>query len=293
LRLLKDELPMRDVRTLQTNLSFGEAPRWRAGEGLYISDIHANRVLLLGVGNALTTVAEFESPVSGLGWLPDGRLLVVSMHDRRLLRRDLDGVFRMHADLADIATWHANDMVVAADGTAYVGNFGFSISPVRSEVRAAHLAKVAPDGEVSIAASELLFPNGAVITPDGRMLVVGESAGRRLTAFSIDAAGELADRRQWAAMPEGAFPDGICLDAEGAIWVASPSSREVLRLREGGEVLERIKTEQLAVAPMLGGPDRRTLFICTAESTDPEFCKANHSARILAVEVDAPGAGLP
>lgn len=284
---------MRDVRTLQTHLSFGEAPRWRPGEGLYFSDIHANRVLLLGLDGTLTTVARFDGPVSGLGWLPDGRLLVVSMHDRRLLRRDHDGAFRLHADLSAVATWHANDMVVAADGTAYVGNFGFSIAPVRSEIRPAHLARVSPDGQVSIAASDLLFPNGAVITPDGRTLVVGESVGRRLTAFSIEADGELTGRREWAAMPDGAFPDGICLDADGAIWVASPVSREVLRLGEGGEVLERLKTEQMAIAPMLGGPDRRTLFICTAESTDPEFCQANHTARLLAVEVDTPGAGLP
>jgi sugar lactone lactonase YvrE len=123
--------------------------------------------------------------------------------------------------------------------------------------------------------------------------VIGESAARRLTAFSIGADGALSERRQWAAMPGSAFPDGICLDAEGAIWVASPSTREVLRLREGGDVLERIETEQMAVAPMLGGADGRTLFICTAESTDPEACKASHTARILAVEVDAPGAGRP
>jgi sugar lactone lactonase YvrE len=255
--------------------------------------MHANRIVLLGPDGALTCVAEFEGPVSGLGWLPDGRLLVVSMHDRRVLRRDADGVFRLHGDLANIATWHANDMVVADDGTAYVGNFGFSISPTRSEVRAAQLAKVRADGEVSIAATELLFPNGAVITPDGRTLVIGESAGRRLTAFAIDDKGELSNRREWAAMPDGAFPDGICLDAEGAIWAASPPSREVLRIREGGEVLDRIETEQMAIAPMLGGEDRRTLFICTAESTDPAFCAANHSARILAVEVDTPGAGRP
>jgi sugar lactone lactonase YvrE len=283
---------MQNVRTLQSGLSFGEAPRWRPGEGLYVSDIHANRVLLLGLDNAVTTVAEFDGPVSGLGWLPDGRLLVVSMHDRRLLRRDADGVFRVHGDLSGIATWHTNDMVVSADGAAYVGNFGFSLTP-RQAVRPAHLAKVTADGKVSIVASELLFPNGAVIVPDGRTLVIGESAGRRLTAFSIDDHGDLGDRREWAAMPEGAFPDGICLDAEGAIWVASPPSREVLRIKEGGEVLDRIPTEQMAIAAMLGGEERRTLFICTAASTDPAFCQADHSARILAVEVDVPGAGLP
>jgi sugar lactone lactonase YvrE len=283
---------MRTVRTLQANLSFGEAPRWMPGEGLYVSDIHANRILLLGLDNAMTTIAQFDGPVSGLGWLPDGRLLVVSMHDRRLLRRDGDGVFRVHGDISGIATWHANDMVVAADGTAYVGNFGFSLTP-RRDVRPAHLAKVTADGKVGIAASDLLFPNGAVITPDGRALVIGESAGRRLTAFSIDDHGDLGDRRDWAKMPDGAFPDGICLDADGAIWVASPSTREVLRIREGGEVLDRIATEQMAIAVMLGGDERRTLFICTAESTDPDLCKADHSARILAVEVDVPGAGLP
>jgi sugar lactone lactonase YvrE len=283
---------MRNVLTLHSNLSFGEAPRWRDGEGLYVSDIHAHRVLLLGLDGGLSAIAAFEGPVSGLGWLPDGRLLVVSMHDRRLLRRDQDGVFRTHGDLSEIATWHANDMVVAADGTAYVGNFGFPLTPVR-EVRPAHLAKVTPEGGVSIAASDLLFPNGAVITPDGRTLIVGESAGRRLTAFTIDAEGGLKARREWAAMPDGAFPDGICLDAEGAIWVASPPTREVLRMKEGGEILERIATEQMAIAPMLGGRDRRTLFICTANSTDPDACKAEPTARILAVDVEVPGAGLP
>ncbi|HEY0649013.1 SMP-30/gluconolactonase/LRE family protein [Phenylobacterium sp.] len=283
---------MGNLRTLQSDLSFGEAPRWRPGEGLYVSDIHANRILRLSEEGGAEVVATFDGPVSGLGWLPDGTLLVVSMHDRRLLRREPGGTFRVHADLSGIATWHANDMVVAADGTAYVGNFGFSLTP-RLEVKPAKLAKVTPDGRASVAAEGLLFPNGSVISPDGRTLIVGESAGRRLTAFTIDDNGELSDQRAWAPMPEGAFPDGICLDAEGAIWVASPPTREVLRIREGGDVLERIPTEQMAIAAMLGGADRRTLFICTADSTDPEYCLANHTARILAVEVDVPGAGYP
>jgi sugar lactone lactonase YvrE len=283
---------MRRLTTLQSGLAFGEAPRWRAGDGLYLSDIHANRVLRVSPDNVLETVAEFDGPVSGLGWLPDGRLLVVSMHDRRLLRRDPDGVFRLHGDLSDIATGHANDMVVAADGAAYVGNFGFSLTP-RDEPRAAHLAKVTPAGEVSIAASGLWFPNGAVITPDGAQLIIGESAARRLSAFAIDADGNLSDRREWAPMPDGAFPDGICLDADGAAWVASPASREVLRIAEGGAVLERIETEQMAIAVMLGGEDRKTLFVCTAESTEPDFCIANRTARLLATEVEVAGAGRP
>jgi sugar lactone lactonase YvrE len=282
---------MRTLTTLQAGLAFGEAPRWRE-DGLYLSDIHDNRVLVLRPGGDLREVARFAGPVSGLGWLPDGRMLVVSMHDRRVLRRDRDGTFREHADLSGIATWHANDMVVDAAGGAYVGNFGFSLTP-RREVKAAKLAWIGPDGAVTEAADDLLFPNGMVIAPDGRTLVVGESAARRLTAFTIGPDGDLDDRREWAPMPEGAFPDGICLDAEGAIWVASPASREVIRLREGGEVLERIQTEQMAIACMLGGADRRTLYVCTAESTDPEFCQQTHTARILAAAVDVPGAGWP
>ena len=283
---------MRSLRMLRSDLSFGEAPRWRQGEGLYVSDIHANRILRIGEAGACEVVARFDGPVSGLGWLPDGSLLVVSMHDRRVLRRQPTGEFHVHADLAEIATWHANDMVVSADGAAYVGNFGYSLTP-RREVRPAKLAKVTQDGRASVAADDLMFPNGMVISPDGRTLIVGESAACRLTAFTIAADGELSERREWARLPEGAFPDGICLDAEGAIWVASPPSREVLRMREGGEVLERIPTEQMAIAAMLGGTDRRTLFICTADSTDPEHCIANHTARLLAVEVEVPGAGSP
>lgn len=283
---------MRTVDTLHAGLSFGEAPRWRDGDGLYLSDIHANRIMRLGPDGALETVAAFDGPVSGLGWLPDGRLLVVSMHDRRLLRRDADGQFRTHADLSAIAAWHANDMVVDAQGGAYVGNFGFSLTP-RAAPKPAKLARVTADGAVSVAAEELWFPNGSVITPDGRTLIVGESAAQRLTAFSISPDGTLSDRRVWAQMPDGTFPDGICLDAEGAVWAASPPTGAVFRLREGGEVLDRIETGQMAIAPMLGGEDRRTLFICTAESTDPDVCKANWTARLLAVAVDVPGAGLP
>lgn len=283
---------MRPVDTLHAGLSFGEAPRWRDGDGLYLSDIHANRIMRLSLDGALEAVATFDGPVSGLGWLPDGRLLVVSMHDRRLLRRDADGQFRTHADLSGVATWHANDMVVDARGTAYVGNFGFSLTP-REAPRPAKLARVTADGAVSVAAEELWFPNGAALTADGRTLIIGESAGQRLTAFSISPDGSLSDRRVWAQMPDGAFPDGICLDAEGAVWAASPPTRTVYRLREGGEVLDVVETEQMAVAPMLGGEDRRTLFICTADSTDPEACKANWTARLLAVAVDVPGAGLP
>src|SRR5262249_55560110 len=227
---------------------------------------------------------------SGLGWLPDGRLLVVSMTDRRLLRLDPSGL-SVVADLSDVATFHCNDMVVDRQGRAYIGNFGSDFEGGGAP-RPAVLALVLPDGTVRVAAEELAFPNGTVLTADGRTLIVGESFGARLTAFDVAADGSLSRRRVWAAL-EGAVPDGICLDAENAVWVASPLSKEVLRVREGGDVVERVSTAAQAIACMLGGPERRTLFVLTARALNREACRTQRSARIEMVEVDVPGAGLP
>lgn len=282
----------RALTTVVDGIAFGEAPRWHNG-ALYLSDIHADRVLRLEPDGECQVVASFDGPTSGLGWLPDGRMLVVSMHDRRVLRQEPDGGFVEHANLSNIATYHANDMVVAGDGTAYVGNFGFQITPIPGVPCPAALAKISPSGEVATAAEGLWFPNGMVITPDGRTLVVAESATRVLTAFDVDDDGDLSNPRLWGALSGGALPDGICLDAEGMIWVASPTTREVVRMRQGGEIVERIPTEQEAIACMLGGNDRRTLFILTAESRDPDWCRVNRTARVLAANVDVAGAGLP
>ena len=273
-------------------ISFGEAPRWRDG-ALYLSDIHADRVLRVSQKGTYEVLLQLQSPVSGLGWLPDGRMLIVCMHERKILRQEPAGELVQHADISSIATWHANDMVVAADGTAYVGNFGFPISPVRAEPRATAIARISPTGSVSAAAEELWFPNGMVITPNGRTLVAAESAARRLSAFDVTDEGTLINRRVWCQMAQNQLPDGICLDAEGAIWIASPPSREVVRMREGGEILDRIEVEQEAIACMLGGADRTTLFILTAESHDPDWCRKNHTARVLTVQAEVPGVGLP
>ncbi len=276
------------TETLLDGLRFPEGPRWRDGR-LVFSDMHDQKVLAVGVDGQVETVARVPEDPSGLGWLPDGRMLVVSMRDRRLLRQDPEGLVEV-ADLSSIATHHCNDMVVDAAGRAYVGNFGFDLYTGQQPVTA-KLARVDPDGSVCVAAEDLSFPNGTVITPDGRTLVIGESFAARLTAFDVAEDGSLSGRREWARM-EGAVPDGICLDAEGAIWVASPIGGVVLRLREGGEVTHRIEVEHEAFACMLGGPERRTLFLCTAADSDPARTGAR-TGRIEVVEVDVPGAGLP
>jgi sugar lactone lactonase YvrE len=282
-------IPAMDApRTLLDGLRFPESPRWHEG-ALWFSDMHARQVMKLHLDGRAELVAEVPNDPSGLGWLPDGRLLVVSMQDRRLLRLDPDGL-HVVADLSACASFHCNDMVVDDQGRAYVGNFGFDLH-AGGKPAATSLALVRPDGETLAVADQLLFPNGTVITPDGGTLIVGESFGARLTAFEIAPDGTLSNRRVWAQL-EKAVPDGICLDAEGGIWVASPVSAEVLRVREGGVVTDRVSVQTQAFACMLGGPERRTLFICTAADSDPAKTDAR-SGRIESVEVEVPGAGLP
>jgi sugar lactone lactonase YvrE len=269
-------------------LRFPEGPRWHDGR-LWFSDMHSQQVLAADPDGSMETIATVPQDPSGLGWLPDGRLVVVSMRDRRLLRLDPGGLVEV-ADLSAVAPFHCNDMVVDARGRAYVGNFGFDLHGGEQPL-ATTLALVDPDGRVRVAAENLRFPNGTVITPDGRTLIVGESFGACLTAFDIAEDGSLGGRREWARMT-AAVPDGICLDAEGAIWVASPVGGGVLRLLEGGEITHRVEVEHEAYACMLGGPERRTLFICTSASSDPDET-AVRKGRIERVEVDVPGAGLP
>jgi sugar lactone lactonase YvrE len=280
----------RSLKTLLDGLAFPEGPRWWDGR-LWFSDMHAHEVVAMTPDGARETVYAADGPVSGLGWLPDGRMLVVSMVDRRLLRIEADGRAVLHADLSGLATGNCNDMVVDAAGRAYVGNFGYGYP--QGEVKPAKLARVDPEGRVVVAAEDLIFPNGAIITPDGKTLIVGETFAGRMTAFDIARDGSLSGRRLWAQLPEPAVPDGCCLDAGGAIWVASPTTNDVLRLREGGEVVERIVADQGCYACMLGGEGRKTLYVLTAASSDPAECAAARTGRIEAVDVEVPGAGLP
>lgn len=294
----------RDLSLVAEGFSYLECPRWHDGV-LWLSDFYAHRVLTVDEQGRTETVAEVPHQPSGLGWLPDGRLLVVSMRDHRLLRLEPDGELVEHADLSELASGHLNDMVVDARGRAYVGSFGFDLMAGEA-VRASSLLLVDRDGATQVAAHDLLFPNGCAVLPDGTF-VVAETFGRRITAFTQGEDGSLSDRRTWASFGEPSqgpdiagfvaagpgAPDGLCSDAEGAVWVADALGARVLRVAEGGEVLEEVPTGTGVFACMLGGEDRRTLYLCTAPSFAEHERRDTREAQLLSCRVDVPGAGLP
>ncbi len=296
---------MPEFTTLISGLSFTECPRWHDGR-LYVSDFYTQRVLAVAMDGTADLVAQVPHQPSGLGFLPDGRMLIVSMRDRKVLRREADGSLIEHADLSALAHWHCNDMLVDHDGRAWVGNFGFDLedgSPIRTTV----LICVEPEGTAKVVADELGFPNGMVLTPDGSTLIVAESMMNRLSAFNVSD-GALGDRRTWAAFGDvptstnftealgqlAVVPDGICLDAEGAVWVADAVHSRLIRVAEGGRLLEERKTDGIGVfACMLGGDDGRTLFACVAPTFHQAQASAHHQASILTTTVEVSHAGLP
>lgn len=284
---------------LADGLTFAEGPRWHDGR-LWFSDFYDHAVKAVDLGGTVELIVEVDGQPSGLGWLPDGRLLVVSMTDRRVLRLDPGGLTE-HADLSGVATFNCNDMVVDGAGRAYVGNFGFDLDhafatrPAR-EVWTDHplaaMARVDPNGTVHVAATGLDFPNGTVITPDGRTMIVAETLGSRLTAFDIAPDGTLSGRRVWATVPRSA-PDGICLDADGKVWFADATGSRCVRVAEGGTIIDTIATDQHCYACMLGGDDGTTLFMLTAASSAVDIASTARSGRIVTARVDVPRAGWP
>jgi len=277
------------AETIATGLAFPEGPRWYDGR-FWFTDQHARRVCSMDTSGTLRTVAHTSDLPGGLGWLPDGTLLVVYMTQRRIMR--LSGSeLHLYADLAQQARFHCNDMVVDADGRIYAGNFGFDLHAGEA-VRSTEIVLVDVDGAIEHFASDVVFPNGSAITPDGERLLVAETFAHRISEFQFDSVGRMQSRRVWAELGQ-ATPDGICLDNEGAIWVASPGTRELLRVKQGGAILARCETRGTPYACMLGGEDRRTLFACTSETDDPEQAAQLKSGRIERVEVEVPGAGLP
>lgn len=271
-------------------LCFGEGPRWH-DDRLYVSDMHGHEVLAFDSWGRKSVIVEVPNQPSGLGWLPNSDLLVVSMTDRRLLRFD-GNALHLHADLSGLASFHCNDMVVDDAGRAYVGNFGFDLH-AGAEFKSTSLHFVDTDGRVSAAADDLAFPNGTVITPNGATLIVGESFGGRLTAFDRSPDGTLHNRRIWAQLPQGVVPDGICLDEADGIWIASPTTHECLRVEEGGNITHRINLDQGAFACMLGGTGRRSLFVLTAPGSHPDQCRATRGGRIELIDAPYAGAGAP
>jgi sugar lactone lactonase YvrE len=290
--------------TLVSGLSFTECPRWHDGR-LFVSDFFTNRVLAISLKGAIEAVAVVPGQPAGLGFLQDGSLLIASMKDRQILRKEPGGALRSYADLSAMAPGFLNDMLVDHEGRAWVGNFGFDLYGGAPASPTALLC-VDPGGSARVAAEGLGFPNGMALT-DGGTLIVAETTINRLSAYPVQA-GSLGERRTWAAF--GAPPstndvaemlsqlavaaDGICLDAEGAVWVADAIHPRLLRVAEGGEVLAELSTDGVpAFACMLGGNDGRTLFACVAPSFAPEQAAAHHQASVITTEVAVPRAGLP
>jgi sugar lactone lactonase YvrE len=272
-------------------LYFGEAPRWHDGR-LWYSDFYDKAVKSVDLLGATKLEVQLDEQPSGLGWLPDGRLLVVGMQSLTVKRLEKSGLV-VHADLSEYSTHLCNDMVVDKQGNAYVGNFGFNLDEemqargaegVLANHPKANIVKVTPNGEVSLATANMSFPNGAVITPDGKTLIVAETLGLCLTAFDITENSELINRRVWANT--GArVPDGICMNADGNIWIANAVSNECALLAQGGEVLEIVNTSQNCYACMLGGTDDKTLFMLTAQSSHAAIAGASRAGKIEMAKV--------
>jgi len=306
---------LRTTEVLVDGLKFPESPRWHDGK-LWFSDILDCTVLVLGEDGAPHVVAQVPHWVSGLGWDPGGGLLIVSVPDSRILRFK-EGVLEEAANLTDCATVEGhhrmiNDMIVGRNGDAYVGVMVYEVEKVLempTVTSARHpsppaptgdhkgsispLIHVDPYGRARVVSSSLVGPNGMAITADGETLLVAETDAKRLTAFRLDENGNLHDQRVFAEL--NGRPDGMCLDEEGAVWVALEDGMQFVRVAEGGNVLDRVDvgSDRIALACVLGGKDRRTLYMCTAEELDPAGTSGRRTGRIEAVSVEVPGSGVP
>ena len=292
-------MAQRTMDTLFAGGTFFEGPRWHEGEW-WVSDMFGNVVLAIDPSGRRREVMTVAARPSGLGWLSDGSLLVVSMEDRHVLRRSPDGAITVHADISAYCTGWANDMVIDARGRAYVGNFGFDLF-AGEQPRPTVLVRVDPDGSASVAADDLTFPNGSVVTPDGKTLIVGETFGSRYISFEIGPDGALSERAVWADLGQTEArdrlgPDGCALDAEGHIWSADVRSGRCLRLAPGGAIVDSIDPPEGSkfYACMLGGEDGRTFLGC-ASVTNPGAVLRSGSRRAVLVttRVEHPHAGLP
>jgi sugar lactone lactonase YvrE len=279
-----------ELQILISDLIFPESPRWH-DDRLWIADWGAQEMLAVDLQGQSDVIAHVPSFPFSIDWLPDGRLLIVSASDEQLLRRERDGSMMVHANLIGLADHPWNEIVVDARGNAYINNIGFDFP--EGEFATGIIAVVTPDGTARQVADDVAFPNGMVVTPDNATLIVAESYGSRLTAFDITPDGSLANRRVWADLNGGA-PDGICLDAEGAIWYGDVPNKCCVRVREGGEVLQTIELDRGCFACMLGGEGKQTLFLIANEWSGPESMAAGAAmGQVLATLAPAAGAGWP
>lgn len=292
----------RTAEAVASGFKFLECPRWHEGR-LYVSDFFDLAVRSFRPDGSFEVVCEVEGQPAGLGFLPGGDLVVVSMADRRILRLGQRGL-ETYADLSGQCAFLLNDMLADETGRLYVGNFGYS--PGAEPITSTDLYLVRETGQVEVAATDLMFPNGMARTSDGRTLLVAETYASRISAFDIGSGGTLSGRREWASLPHepagsaeeavaagATLPDGICLDAEGALWVANANRPGVLRVAAGGEILETVDTGDLAgYAVALGGDDGKTLFICAAPRLGSYDARVHRRSSLLSARVEVPGAGI-
>jgi len=279
-----------DTTFLVGGLSFTEGPRWHGGR-LWFSDAHAGRVLSLGDPGDCRVEAKMSGPCSGLGWHDDGTMLVL-LTQRRALATVRGTTERIFCDLEPLTRGSGTEMITDRKGRAYVGSSGFDMR-ANEAPRSTQLFLVDERGKARPVADDIAFPNGTVITPDERTLIIAESIGQRLSAFDVAPDGSLSARRTFAKL-DGILPDGICLDAEGAVWVASPNTKQVLRVTQNGKIAERVSTgERGAYACMLGGSDRKTLYIATGGVFEFGKPLVKQPAGLECVTVTVPGDGIP
>ncbi len=279
------------MTVLAEGFVFLEGPRWHDGR-LYFSDMWGHAIHAMTEAGVVSRIADVPMRPSGLCFLPDGSLITVSMGDRKLMRVGTNGKLSEYADVSALAQHDINDTVVDSAGNIYVGHFGYDIIQ-GEEPKPASLILVTPDGRSRVCAPSMSFPNGTVITPDGSTLICAETFASTLTAFDRAADGGLSNRRVWANLGDE-HPDGICLDAEGAIWVSCFTSGQFIRVQQGGAVTHRIATPgKRAVACNLGGADGRTLFGLTYEGEIGDISSGARSARIEVCKVEVAAAGSP
>jgi sugar lactone lactonase YvrE len=281
---------MPEPRTLLGGIAFGESPRWH-DDRLWFSDWGTQEVVAVDLEGEKEVIVGVPSSPFSIDWLPDGRLLIVSGPEGVLLRMEPDGSLVPHADLSGLSDHPWNEIVVDGRGGAYVNNIGFEFP--EGEFAPGTVALLTPEGTVRQVVDGVAFPNGMAVTPDNSTLILAESYGNKLTAFDIAQDGGLSNRRVWADLGEG-VPDGICLDAEGAVWYGDVPNRRCVRVREGGEVLWTIELDLGCFACMLGGEDGMTLFmVAQGWGGTEDTAEGEPTGRVLTVPAPAPGAGWP